>query len=63
VDLSTPAGQMIDNLVRATMGGIRNDGPLFYSPTAMSHLTQAIADLAERSVPLRLSHLLEKSHS
>lgn len=54
---------MIDNLVRATMGGIRNDGPLFYSPTAMSHLTQAIADLAERSVPLRLSHLLEKSHS
>lgn len=60
VDLSTPAGQMIGNLVRAIIGGMRNDGPLLHSPIAMSHLTQAIADLVVRSVPHRLSHLLEK---
>ncbi|MCF3642744.1 AraC family transcriptional regulator [Rhizobium sp. TRM95111] len=58
VDLSTPAGQMIGNLVRTIIDGLRNDGPLLHSPIAMSHLTQALADLIIRSVPHRFSHLL-----
>jgi transcriptional regulator GlxA family with amidase domain len=39
---------------------MRDDGPLFYSPIAMSHLTQALADLVVRSIPHRFSAHLDK---
>lgn len=60
VDLKTPAGQLFRNLVKTIVGGMSNNGPLLHSPLAMSHLTQALAELLIRTVPHRLSHLLEK---
>lgn len=39
---------------------MRNNGPLLHSPLAISHMTQALADLLIRTVLHRFSHLLEK---
>lgn len=60
LDLSSPAGQMIGNLVRTIISGMRDNGPLLHSPIAKTHLTEAIADLVVRLVPHRLSYLMEK---
>lgn len=60
LDLVSPAGQLIANLARTIIDGMRNDGPLLHSQIARSHLTQALADLVVRTVPHRLSHLLDK---
>ena len=60
LDLSTAAGQLVGSLVQTIVIGMRNNGPLFHSPVAMSNLIQALADLVVRSVPHRLSHLLDR---
>jgi len=60
VDLSTPTGLLIGSLVETIIVGMRDGGPLLYSPIAMSNLTQAFADMIVRSIPHRFSHLLDK---
>jgi AraC-like DNA-binding protein len=60
IDFSTAAGQLLANLVQTIIIGLRNNGPLLYSPIAMSNLTQALADLVVRLVPHRLSYLLDR---
>ncbi|MGM4878174.1 helix-turn-helix transcriptional regulator [Rhizobium leguminosarum] len=60
IDLSTAAGQLIGSLAQTIIIGMRNNWPLLHSPIAMLNLTQAFADLLVRSVPHRLSHLLDK---
>lgn len=60
VDLASPAGQLFRNVVQTIVVGMSNSGPLLHSPIAMSHLTHALAELLIRTVPHRLSHLLEK---
>ncbi|MGP4669634.1 AraC family transcriptional regulator [Agrobacterium pusense] len=60
LDLSNATGQLICSLLRTIIVGMRNNGPLLYSPIAMSNLTQALCDLIVRSVPHRLSHLLDR---
>jgi len=60
VDLSTQAGQLIGSIVEAIVLGMRDNGPLLHCPLAMSNLTQGLADLLVRSVPHRLSNLLDK---
>lgn len=60
IDLSTPAGQLVRGLAQTIINGVRNNGPLIHSPIAMSHLTQAFANLVLRSTPHRFSHLLER---
>ena len=59
VDLSTPSGQLIDNLIQTIAFGMRGTGPLLRSPIAMSRLTQGLADLVLRTVPHRFSALLD----
>ncbi|ACI59509.1 transcriptional regulator, AraC family (plasmid) [Rhizobium leguminosarum bv. trifolii WSM2304] len=63
VDLTVPAGQLIGNMCRTIIGGIRNHGPLLQSPVAMANLTQALADLLIRTIPNRYSRHLEKQTS
>lgn len=60
VDLSTSSGQMIGSLVQTIMIGMRDDGPLLRSPIAISNLTEALSDMIVRSIPHRLSHLLDR---
>ncbi|UXT20416.1 AraC family transcriptional regulator [Agrobacterium tumefaciens] len=60
LDISTAAGQLVGSLAQTIIIGMRNNGPLLHSPIAMSNLTQALADLVVRSVPHRLSYLLNK---
>lgn len=60
VDLSTPAGQVIGSLGQGIILGIRDAGLLCRSPIAISNLTEALADMIVRSIPHRLSHLLDK---
>ncbi|EJC82270.1 hypothetical protein Rleg4DRAFT_3976 [Rhizobium leguminosarum bv. trifolii WSM2297] len=60
IDFSTAAGQLLANLAQTIIIGLRNNGPLLYSPIAMSNLTQALADLVVRLIPHRLSHLLDR---
>ncbi len=60
LSLATPVGQTIGNLATSMMSGMRDDGPLLKSPIAMAHITQALADLVIRTVPHRLSHLLNR---
>ncbi|MCZ7853825.1 AraC family transcriptional regulator [Agrobacterium salinitolerans] len=60
LDFSLHSGELIGNLARAISFGMRDNGPLFRSPIAMSNLTNALADLIVRTVPHRLSHLLDR---
>ncbi|RUM27468.1 AraC family transcriptional regulator [Rhizobium vallis] len=60
IDFSTAVGRLFGSLAQTIIIGMRNNGPLFQSPIAMSNLTQALADLVVRLVPHRLSHLLDK---
>ncbi|WP_037148760.1 helix-turn-helix transcriptional regulator [Rhizobium freirei] len=60
IDLSTTSGQLISGLAETLIIGMRNNGPLFHSPIAMSNLTHALADLVVRSIPHRFSYLLDK---
>ncbi|MEZ2126392.1 MULTISPECIES: helix-turn-helix transcriptional regulator [unclassified Sinorhizobium] len=60
VDLSSSSGQLVNNLAQTIINGMRNNGPLLRSPIAMSHLTEAFADLILRSVPHRFSHVLDR---
>lgn len=62
-DLSMPSGQLIGSLAETIIVGMRDGGPLLYSPIAMSNLTQAFADMIVRSIPHRFSHLLDKKIS
>ncbi|APG93605.1 AraC family transcriptional regulator (plasmid) [Sinorhizobium americanum] len=61
LELATPTGQMIGDLVSTMMSGLRDNGALLRSPIAMIYLTQALADLVVRQIPHRLSHLLDKT--
>ncbi len=60
LELATPTGQTIGNLASTMINGLRDNGALLRSPIAMTHLTQALADLVVRQIPHRLSHLLDK---
>ncbi|WP_341486853.1 helix-turn-helix transcriptional regulator [Pararhizobium sp. A13] len=60
VDLSTSSGRVIGSLAQTIILGLRDAGPLRHSPIAMSNLTEALADMIVRSIPHRLSHLLDK---
>lgn len=60
VDLTTPAGQLIGNMCRTIIGGMRDNGPLLQSKIAMSHMTEAMADLVVNTIPHRFSRHLEK---
>ncbi|AYG70059.1 MULTISPECIES: AraC family transcriptional regulator [unclassified Rhizobium] len=60
VDLSTPSGLLVGNLVGTVISGMYNNGPLLQSPLAMSHLAQTLADLVVRTIPHRFSFRLEK---
>ncbi|WP_028002793.1 helix-turn-helix transcriptional regulator [Sinorhizobium arboris] len=61
IDLSSVEGKVMQNLLEAIVTGMRNDGPLLHAPVAMSNLTSALAELVVRSVPHRLSYLLDKN--
>ncbi len=63
LSLTTAVGQTIGNLAATMMNGMRDNGPLLRSPIAMSHITQALAELVIRLVPHRLSHLLDQKPS
>ena len=63
LDLSTPSGELIGNLARTLIIGMRDAGPLLRCPLAMAQLTDAFADLIVRCVPHKSSHLFEgKQH-
>lgn len=63
LNMTTPVGQTIANLAEAMMSGMRCNGPLLQSPIAITHITQALVDFVIRSVPHRLSHLLNQKPS
>jgi AraC-like DNA-binding protein len=63
VDLTTPSGQLIGNLVRTIIQGMRNDGPLLASPLSVSTLSEALAELVVRFTQHRLTQRLEKKTS
>ncbi|MGV2114395.1 helix-turn-helix transcriptional regulator [Agrobacterium salinitolerans] len=60
LDLSRPSGQLVFRVAEAMAVGMRNNGPLFRSPLAMTNLSSAVTDIVLRTAPHRLSHLLEK---
>lgn len=60
LDFSLHSGELIGNLARTISFGMRDNGPLLHSRIAMSNLTNALADLIVRTVPHRLSHLLDR---
>jgi AraC-like DNA-binding protein len=60
MDLSSSSGQVIASLIQTLFVGMRSEGLLLRSPIAMSNLTETLADMIVRSVPHRLSHLLDK---
>ncbi|WP_105373350.1 AraC family transcriptional regulator [Neorhizobium huautlense] len=60
LDLSNQSGQMLVSVAKAMAGGMRHNGPLLRSPLAVTNLSSAMADIVLRTVPHRLSHLLEK---
>ncbi|WP_267552287.1 AraC family transcriptional regulator [Rhizobium rhizogenes] len=60
VDLATPSGQLIGNLVMTIVQGMRNNGPLMSSPLAVAAMSETLADLVLRCAPHRLSGHLER---
>ncbi|QND46033.1 AraC family transcriptional regulator (plasmid) [Rhizobium lusitanum] len=59
VDLAKPSGQLIGNLARTIVHGMRNGGALLSSPLAVSMLSETLADLVIRFADHRLSNQLE----
>lgn len=59
LDLATPSGQLIGNLVLTIVLGMRNNGPLLSSPLAVSTMSETLADLVIRFANHHLSDRLE----
>jgi AraC-like DNA-binding protein len=59
IDLATPSGQLVGNLARTIVQGMRNNGPLLSSPLAVSTMSDTLADLVIRFANHRLSGQLE----
>lgn len=62
LDLGTPCGNLIGSIAQTAIGGMLDNGPLLYSPIALSNLTSALADSLVRLVPHRYTHLLDTKH-
>ncbi|UVD59834.1 AraC family transcriptional regulator (plasmid) [Rhizobium sp. Pop5] len=63
LDLTSPSGLIIGNLVGTIMQGMRNNGPLLSSPLGLSMLSEAIADLIIRFTQHRFTPCLEQKIS
>lgn len=59
VDRSSQSGRVLGHLVQAVITGMRDGGFLLRSPLALTGLTQALAEIVIRTVPHRLSMLLD----
>lgn len=60
LDLSTQPGQLIGNLARTVVQGMRESGPLLSSPLAAAAMSETLAHLVIRFARHRLSDHLEK---
>ncbi|MDF0699713.1 AraC family transcriptional regulator [Rhizobium sp. MC63] len=60
LDLSTQPGQLIGNLARTVVQGMRDGGPLLSSPLAAAAMSETLAHLVIRFGRHRLSDHLEK---
>lgn len=63
VDRSSQSGRVLGHLVQAVITGMRDGGFLLRSPLALTGLTQALAEIVIRTVPHRLSMLLDTKPS
>lgn len=55
VDMASPSGRLIGNLVQTIVQGMRNGGPLLSSPLAVSTMSETLADLVIRFAHHRFS--------
>jgi len=62
LDLTSPAGQIIGNLVGTIMQGMRNNGPLLSSPVGLSLLSEAMSDLILRFTQHLLLSIWDKKY-